>query len=165
MKNKSNKWKRVVWSYLVDTTRLNCFTICEETNSERYGVTSKGRVKVTSFEFGVELARSLIMPWMQIGTLHGLTAYVRNVAFNFSSLPRYLTHINADTSLASGTSAVQFPYDGSTPTKLRCRGCIKELQGPGYCSKRDKAPLVRTIPLSQALSAGVHIRLSDQDFT
>jgi hypothetical protein len=43
VKNKSNKWKRVVWSYLVDTTRFNCFTICMETNSILYRETERER--------------------------------------------------------------------------------------------------------------------------
>lgn len=110
-KTKSNKWKKVVWHYIIDTTRVNCQTLLLVTNPDVYGLNKHRKPKVTSFEFGVELAKSLIMPWLQMRSLVGLTTYVRNAAYNFSDLPRYLTTAVAPT-------AVQFPHDSMSSKGL-----------------------------------------------
>ena len=108
---KSNKWKKVVWHYIIDTTRVNCQTLLLVTNPDVYGLNKHRKPKVTSFEFGVELAKSLIMPWLQMRSLVRLTTYVRNAAYNFSDLPRYLTTAVAPT-------AVQFPHDSMSSKGL-----------------------------------------------
>ena len=37
-KYKSNKWKNVVWHYIIDTTRVNCRMLLLVTNPDVYGL-------------------------------------------------------------------------------------------------------------------------------
>ena len=66
-KPKSNKWTRVVFSYLLDTARVNAQTIWSLNKKIRGGPR-----KSNSFEFGIDLAKALVLPYIEQRPTNGL---------------------------------------------------------------------------------------------
>ena len=64
-KNKSNKWTRVLFTYILDTARVNAQTVWSL-------VQKKDPRKTDSFDFGIKLARALVLPQIERRSLNGL---------------------------------------------------------------------------------------------
>ena len=136
-KYKARKWKHVVWSYILDTTRVNSQSIIMQTNPDVYGkyVTRKGdtRFRVSSFDFGIELATSLILPWIHVRPIKGLQSHILMAAFYLSGDQRYTQERN----YASVSSEFANNLGDNTHSrKIPCRDCQVESHGPGYSKKK-----------------------------
>lgn len=70
-KPKSRRWPIVAFSYIVDTARVNASTLFALNNR-------KCPLKQDSFEFGMDLALSLITPFINVRSLRRLGNSVRN---------------------------------------------------------------------------------------
>lgn len=117
------------------------------THPEKYGTrkTAKREVpRISSFDFGLELALALILPWVNIRPLMGLPSFVKNAAYNVSDNPRFL-HTGAPA--GSSSSVLAFPHDASvtTASKRQCRDCLDEIQGRGYNAERKKLSPVTSL--------------------
>lgn len=136
-----------MWAYILDTTRVNLQTLLSLTNPGKYGMkkTAKNEVpRISSFDFGVELALALIMPWVNTRPLMGLPSFVKNAAYNVSENPRFL-HTGAPAGTSS--NALTFPHDASAgnANKRECRDCLAEIQGKGYRKERKKVCSVTSL--------------------
>ena len=66
-KNKSNKWTRVLFTYILDTARVNAQTVWSLNQTPK-----KDPRKTDSFDFGIKLARALVLPQIERRSLNGL---------------------------------------------------------------------------------------------
>ena len=140
---------------MLDTTRVNLQTLLSLTNPGKYGMrkTAKREVpRISSFDFGVELALALIMPWVNIRPLMGLPSFVKNAAYNVSENPRFL-HTGAPAGPSSNNLA--FPHDASVgAAKRECRDRLAEIQGKGYTKERRRlAPSLHSVKCAEGSSA------------
>ena len=122
-KSKSRKWTKVVFFYLLDTICVNASTIYALANNI-------SPTKVNSFEFGVELADALIMPFISTRSTNGLASTIR------SKMVLYLGRTSEEENEANKDG----PYERVSKERGRCRVCLDGIQGPGYKQQKKRNP-------------------------
>ena len=120
VKPKSSKWTIAAFSYILDVVCVNASTLSRMNN--QYKPTQRSK----SFEFGWEIAMSLIRPQLQYRHTHsnGLQKYTQQAIRNLL-----------------GIKVERPPY--SLGKKKRCRICLDEVEGPDH--KKKKASLGKTV--------------------
>ena len=124
-KVKTRKWTLVALSYVLDMARTNSQTVYKINNE---------KTEVDSFEFGWELAKSLVKNFMlerlQKG---GLTAYLKN------TILRLIAEGNENQAIEN--TANQAPSPDNIPK--RCKTCIIESHGTGHKDSKNKIGKVK----------------------
>ena len=129
-KAKSNKWTMVGFYYLLDTARINAQTVWSLNNGLNPR-TSK------SYEFGMMIAKSLILPMVMTRSLNGLSGKIRSLCYAVTGNARFLTG-SEDSKSDEFISAL-------SPSATRCRQCLADIRGkPGYSASRDKFPKIKS---------------------
>ena len=123
-KSKSRKWSKVVFFYLLDTIRVNASTVFAL-------ATKKSPTKINSFDFGVELADSLIRPYLTERSQNGLQSVIQAKMILYTG----------ETVPSRGNEA---PHPRISSTKGRCRSCLSDIQGDGYKAMNDNLPKLKT---------------------
>ena len=125
-KAKSNKWTMVGFYYLLDTARINAQTIWSLNNN----IDPR---KSDSYEFGMRVARSLIIPSILARPLIGLSSTIRSLCYTVTGNARFMTpseRIDSDELVSA-----------SSETASRCHQCLTDIKGtPGYTDKKAKCP-------------------------
>ena len=103
---------------------MNCQAIPRITCAEKYGTTSTltgKKVNMTSFASGLELATSLMMPWLKTRPLMGLKHYHMVAAHNMSGDERFTK--------AEALCRDELIFPITQITRVCCRQCQREIQG------------------------------------
>ena len=120
VKPKSSKWTIAAFSYILDVACVNASTLSRMNNQNKPTQRSK------SFEFGWEMAMSLIRPQLQHRHMHsnGLQKYTHQDIRNLLGIK------------------VERP-PSSPGKKRRCRTCLDKVEGPD--NKKKKTSLGKTV--------------------
>ena len=129
-KAKSNKWSMVGFYYLLDTARINSQTIWSLNNNLDPRTTS-------SYEFGMRVARSLIIPSILARPLIGLSSTIRSLCYAVTQNARFIT--------PSGSNDSDSLASASSTTAARCHQCLTDIRGtPEYIDKRNKLNKIKS---------------------
>jgi hypothetical protein len=129
VKPKSRRWTIAAFSYILDTIRVNAGTIMAlNTNTDAK--------KINSFEFGTELAESLVMPHIRTRNKNGLQS---------TTILKMKIMTGDPVEKPPIPEEPQFPTTG--PSKKRCRMCINSTVGAEH--KQTKDTLAKTKSLCQ----------------
>ena len=129
-KPKSNRWSIAVFSYLMDTTRVNIQTL----TSLNKNIHPK---KVNSFNFGEKLAMDLISPHLYERDLTGVPRTILLKMHLATGNDDFLRHF-AGVSFPQASAEI-LPYQGELATKgKRCGPCMREVYTSNCRDKRKK---------------------------
>ena len=121
VKSKARKWTKVVFFYLLDTVRVNANTVYALVKNEI-------PTKSNAFQFGMELAESLVMPCIRSRSKIGLQKSI-------------LTKIRIFTGEGeedNAGDANNFQYGSTSEQRKRCSTCLDEMSGKDQKKKKDK---------------------------
>ena len=117
-KSKSKRWTMNVFSYVLDTYRVNASTIYAMNNDLQPR-------NIKSVDFGFELAMSLIRPHIEQRSLIGInSSVVRKIEIGLGKKV-FSKHVK--------TSSGFFPHQSEKPK--RCDACISKIKGKGAKEK------------------------------
>ena len=136
-KPKTRRWPVAVFSYIMDTTRVNCQTLVSLNNG-------KNPKEIRSFDFGHRLAMSLINPHLYSKELTGIKQTTLLKMHLATSDDRFLRHVmrvcNPEKSLIDA-----LPYrDRDVRTGKRCGECMRAVYSSGHSSK-DKRTKIHSL--------------------
>ena len=124
IKTKRRKWTLVAFSYILNVTRINTTTV--------YAM-KQGQHPKESFEFGWDLAESLVLPHVQERKMTGLTHATK---MKMSLLLRQETDSVSHEHLSTSFAPTQ-------EHRRRCHQCVLEIHGEGYKQRKDTLPRVK----------------------
>lgn len=116
VKPKSNKWTVAAFSYILDTSRVNASTIWALNNE-------KQPKKVNSFNFGWELALSLVMPMIKKRDTSGLHENILN------KIRVMLGKEYSSVQLPQPNHELQINFPDTGTHRRRCKCCMNEIKG------------------------------------
>ena len=152
-KTKCNKWPRVVFSYILDTARINSQTICalqKKVDPRQFG---------KSFEFGIYLAQSLVKPLIESRSLNGLQSRVQMKMSFMLDRPvgRFGGHgggraaavagavVQGAAAVAQHAARSMRNFAQKDEKRARCKMCYDELpQGEGHKDAKGNISKVTT---------------------
>jgi len=120
-KGKSRRWTMAVFSYVLDTCRVNSSTVCALNKHQNPR-------KLISFDFGMELVMALVKPHIELRSLHGLS--------NEIQLKIKAVLPDVETNRTDMSNAGDFPLRSND--RKRCRKCLEETRGPGAKNAKNK---------------------------
>ena len=135
-KAKSRSWTISTFAYMLDTCRVNSCTVYAINNS-------KDPRAQDSFNFGMDLAMSLVLPFIQMRPQVGLSTAIQQKMKNALGESE-----GTSSPLDLSSSVALYPSQGEV--RKRCEHCKKEISGPGAKQAKDKLSKI----LSQCQSCG-----------
>ena len=115
-KPKSSRWTISVFSYVLDTSRINASTVWSMNNNENPR-------KIDSIGFGWELVKSLVVPYVNQRSVNGLSRSIQNKMSLVVVGKQVDRHEGKDLSNK---------IPPKIPKRQRCRLCMNELRGQGH---------------------------------
>ena len=123
-KAKSRKWSMVAFYYLLDTIRVNSNTVYNIANNVP-------KNKQNSFEFGVELCDSLMIPFIKQRPKNGLSkSIVQKINLALQDYGKDVEDENPDS----------INFEKNMETRKRCYLCLEKISGANQKSSKNKLP-------------------------
>ena len=138
-KSKSNQWTRVIFSYLLDTARVNAQTIC----ALNRGWEPR---KSKSFEFGIYLAKSLVLPLIERRPMKSIKVSIQ--AKMALMLKQQVGKVGYGPSASTATALEDAKqsmtkHPNTLEKEKRCQMCLNALPSQGHKQAKDRLGRVK----------------------